>query len=90
MGEPPSLSGAFHERLIRVFPTAVAFRPLGAPGAVMSAVGVAFTSSDGVPSLAPVLVAMTLTVYSVPLFRLLIVRLVVEPDEIVACRLLEL
>ena len=73
-----------------MFPMAVAFRPLGAPGAVMAAVGVAFASSDGVPSLAPVLVAMTLTVYSVPLFRLLIVRLVVEPDEIVACRLLEL
>ena len=87
MVEPPLLSGAFHERLIRLSPTADALRFLGAVGTVMLAVGVPFTSADGVPSLAPVLVAMTLTVYSVPFCRLLMVRVVVEPEEIVAWRL---
>ena len=75
---------------MRVLPTALALRLPGALGAVLAAVGVPLASSDGVPSLAPVLVAMTLTVYSVLFCRLLMVRLVVEPDETVACRLPEL
>ena len=48
--------------------------------------GEAFTSSDGGPSLAPVRVAITCTVYSVSLARLPIVWLVVEPEVTVASR----
>ena len=38
MGEPPVLAGAVQERLIRVFPLAVATRPVGAPGTVVPVV----------------------------------------------------
>ena len=55
------------------------------PGAV-GAAGVPVFSADGGPSLASVRVAVTRTVYSVPLTRLGIVWLVVEPDARVACR----
>ena len=48
--------------------------------------GVSMTSSDAGPSFAPVRVAITRTVYSVPLVRLPIVWLVVVPEATVACR----
>ena len=53
---------------------------------VSGTLGVPITSSDGRPSLAPDRTAITCTVYSVPLSRLSIAWLVVEPDETVACR----
>ena len=45
------------------------------------------TSADGGPSLAPARTAVTRSVYSVPLVRLPIVWLVVEPDAMTAWRL---
>ena len=51
------------------------------------AAGVPVSSADGGPSLAPVRVALTRTVYSVPLARPVIVWLVVEPEVTVNCRL---
>ena len=48
--------------------------------------GVSNTSAEYAPLLAPVRVALIRTVYSVPLLRLLIVWLVVEPEPTVACR----
>ena len=51
-----------------------------------AAPGVPVASAEGGPSLAPVRVAVTCTVYSVPLVRLGIVWLMVEPEVIVACR----
>ena len=48
--------------------------------------GVPGISSDGGPSVTPVRVAITRTVYSVPLVRLGIVWVVVNPDVTVACR----
>ena len=56
------------------------------PGAI-GAAGVPVASADGGPSLAPVRVALTRTVYSVPLARPVIVWLVVEPEVTVNCRL---
>ena len=50
------------------------------------AAGVPFASADGGPSLAPVRVALTRAVYSVPLARPVIVWLVVEPEVTVNCR----
>ena len=55
------------------------------PAAVGTA-GVPISSSEGRPSLAPVRVAVTRTVYSVPLVRLGIVWLVVVPEVAVNCR----
>ena len=55
------------------------------PGAIGTA-GVPFASADGGPSLAPVRVALTRAVYSVPLARPVIVWLVVEPEVTVNCR----
>ena len=56
------------------------------PGAIGTA-GVPVSSADGGPSLASVRVALTRTVYSVPLVRPVIVWLVVEPEVTVNCRL---
>ena len=55
--------------------------------AAVGTVGVPCTSADGGPSLAPVRVALTRTVYSVPLARPVIVWLAVEPAVTVNCRL---
>ena len=54
--------------------------------AAVGITGVSNASAEYAPALAPVRVALTRTVYSVPLLRLLIVWLVVEPEPIVACR----
>ena len=56
--------------------------------AAVSITGVSITSAEYAPLLAPVRVALTRTVYSVPFVRLGIVWLVVEPEPIVARRLL--
>ena len=51
-----------------------------------AASGASIASSEYGPALAPVRVALTRTVYVVPLVRLEIVWLAVEPEPIVACR----
>ena len=51
------------------------------------AAGVPVASADAGPSLASVRVALTRTVYSVPLARPVIVWLVVVPEVTVDCRL---
>ena len=52
----------------------------------LSPLGLPIASADGGPSLAPVRVAITRTVYRVALASPVIVWLVVEPEAIVACR----
>ena len=54
-------------------------------GRTVGTAGVPCTSAAGGPSVAPVRV-VTRTMYSVPLVRLRIVCLVIEPEVIVACR----
>ena len=56
--------------------------------AAVGITGVSNTSAEYAPLLAPVRVARTRTVYSVPLLRLLIVWLVVEPELMKSRRLL--
>ncbi len=53
---------------------------------VTAACGASIASSEYGPALAPVRVALIRTVYVVPLVRLGIVWLAVEPELIVACR----
>ena len=50
MAEPPLLDGAVQERLIWDEEEAVALRPVGDPGTVALAAGVALASFDGVDS----------------------------------------
>ena len=69
IAEPPSLDGASQVSITCSSP-GTPLRCCGAPGVVK---GVPFTSADGGPSVAPVRVAITRTVYSVPLVRLGIV-----------------
>ena len=54
--------------------------------AVVGTAGVFITSADGGPSLAPLRVAVTRTVYSVPLVRPVIMWFVVVPELTVNCR----
>ena len=54
--------------------------------AAVGITGVSNTSDEYAPALAPVRVALTRTVYSVPLLRLGIVWLVVEPEPMTARR----
>ena len=65
-----------------VTPTPVTF----SRGGGVVPVGNADASADGGPSATPVRVAITCTVYSVPLARLSIVWLVVDPEVTVYCR----
>ena len=58
----------------------------GGGGGGGGTLGVPVISSEGGPSVTPVRVAITRTVYSVPLMRLGIVWRVVDPDVTGACR----
>ena len=69
IADPPSLAGAAQVSVTCASPGSPR-RSCGAPGVVT---GVAVTSAEGGPSVTPVRVAITCTVYAVPLMRLGIV-----------------